>query len=64
MCLLAICEHPDYYFIREGRRKMGTIVFLVLKFAFGIDHLGDGQAIAIMVSLDSIALVLFLKLKR
>ncbi len=43
---------------------MGTIVFLVLKFVFGIDHFGDGQAIAIMVSLDSIALVLFLKLKR
>jgi len=42
---------------------MGTIVFLVLRFIFGINFLGDGQTLATLVSLDSIALVLFLKLK-
>ena len=43
---------------------MGTIVFLVLRFIFGIYYYGDGQTLAILIALDSIALVLFLKLKR
>ena len=43
---------------------MGTIVFLVLRFIFGINYYGDGQTLATLISLDSIALVLFLKLKK
>ena len=42
---------------------MGTILFLVLRLAFGYNAPGDAQAISIIVSLDSIAAVLFLKLK-
>ncbi len=42
---------------------MGTLVFLVLRLVFGYNALGDGQTIAILVSLDSIALILLLKLK-
>jgi ABC-type sugar transport system permease subunit len=43
---------------------MGTILFLVLRLAFGYNAPGDAQAISIIVSLDSIAAVLFFKLKR
>ena len=39
---------------------MGTIVFLILRFVFGFNYLGDAQAIATLVSIDSIAIVLFL----
>ena len=42
---------------------MGTIVFLVLRLAFGYNAVGDAQTIATLVSLDSIALVLLWKLK-
>jgi len=43
---------------------MGTLVFLVLRLVFGYNEIGDGQTLATLVSLDSIALVLFLKLKN
>ena len=43
---------------------MGTILFLVLRLAFGYNALGDAQAISMIVSLDTIAVVLFLKLKK
>ncbi len=39
---------------------MGTIVFLILRFALGFNNVGDAQTIATVVSIDSIALVLFL----
>jgi len=42
---------------------MGTLVFLVLRLVFGYNALGDAQTIATLISLDSIALVLFFKLK-
>ncbi len=43
---------------------MGTLVFLILRFAFGYNFFGDAQTLATLVSIDSIALVLFLKLRR
>ena len=42
---------------------MGTIVFLVLRLAFGYNAVGDAQTIATLISLDSIAVILFLKIK-
>ncbi len=42
---------------------MGTIVFLILRLAFGYNYVGDVQTLATVVSLDSIALVLLWKLK-
>ncbi len=39
---------------------MGTIVFLILRFVFGFNCVGDSQAIATIVSIDSIAFILFL----
>lgn len=42
---------------------MGTLVFLVLRLIFNYNALGDVQTIATLVSLDSIALILFFKLK-
>ena len=42
---------------------MGTIVFLVLRLVFGYNAVGDAQTLAMVVSLDSIALVLLWKLK-
>ena len=38
---------------------MGTILFMVLRLAFGYNALGDAQAISVIVSLDSIAIILF-----
>ena len=43
---------------------LGTIVFLILRFGFGIDNYGDGQTLATLVSLDTIALLLFLKFRK
>lgn len=43
---------------------MGTIVFLILRFAFGLNQPGDAQTIATLVSLDTISIILFLKLKK
>ena len=43
---------------------MGTIVFLILRFLFSINNYGDGQTLATVVSLDTIALVLFLHLRK
>ena len=43
---------------------MGTIVFLVLRLAFGFNTYGDAQVLATLVSLDSIAVTLFFRLKR
>ncbi len=43
---------------------MGTLLFLVLHFGFGINYFGDGQVIATVVSLDAIAIVLFLKFRK
>ena len=43
---------------------MGTITFLILRFAFGFNAIGDAQTFATIVSLDSIALVLFLILRK
>lgn len=42
---------------------MGTIVFLVLRLVFGYNYYGDAQTLATVVSLDSIAIVLWWKLK-
>lgn len=42
---------------------MGTLVFLVMRLVFGYNNVGDGQVLAILISLDSIAIILFLKLK-
>jgi len=42
---------------------VGTLVFLVLRLVFGYNALGDGQTLATLVSLDSIALILFFRLK-
>jgi len=42
---------------------MGTLVFLVLRLIFEYNCEGDGQTLASLISLDTIALVLFLKLK-
>jgi hypothetical protein len=43
---------------------MGTIVFLILRFAFGLNAPGDAQMISMIVSIDTIALILLLKLKK
>jgi len=44
---------------------MGTLVFLILRLLFGYNEPGDGQTIATLVSLDSIAvMLLLLRLKR
>ncbi len=43
---------------------MGTLVFLVLRLIFGYNCEGDGQVLSILISLDTIAIVLFLKLKN
>lgn len=43
---------------------MGTIVFLILRFLFGINNYGDGQTLATVVSLDTIALMLFLHWRK
>ena len=43
---------------------MGTLVFLVLRLAFGYNNVGDGQVLALLISLDSIAAILFFKLKN
>ncbi len=42
---------------------MGTVVFLILRLVFGYNETGDGQTLATLVSLDSIALVLLWKLR-
>ncbi|MCD4847290.1 MAG: hypothetical protein K8R76_03775 [Candidatus Aegiribacteria sp.] len=42
---------------------MGTLVFLVMRLVFGYNNVGDGQVLAMLISLDSIAIILFLKLK-
>ncbi|MBD3369069.1 hypothetical protein GF402_01745 [Candidatus Fermentibacteria bacterium] len=39
---------------------MGTVVFLILRFVFGYNFYGDAQTFATLISLDTIALVLFL----
>jgi len=39
---------------------MGTLVFLLLRLGFGYNEPGDGQTLATLVSLDSIALLLLL----
>lgn len=43
---------------------MGTLVFLVLRLIFGYNCEGDGQVLSVLISLDTIAIVLFLKLKN
>ena len=43
---------------------MGTLVFLILRLVFGYNCEGDGQTLATLISLDTIALVLFLKFKN
>jgi hypothetical protein len=43
---------------------MGTLVFIILRFGFGINSYGDGQTLATLASLDTIALLLFLHLKK
>ena len=43
---------------------MGTIAFLILRFVFGLNYVGDAQAIATIISIDSIALILFLIWKK
>ena len=42
---------------------MGTLVFLILRLVFGYNNVGDGQVMGLLISLDSIAVILFLKLK-
>lgn len=43
---------------------MGTVVFLILRFGFGYNFYGDAQTFATLISLDTIALVLFLMLLK
>ena len=43
---------------------MGTLVFIILRFVFGINNYGDGQTLATLVSLDTIALVLYLNFRK
>lgn len=43
---------------------MGTLVFIILRFGFGINNYGDGQTLATLVSLDTIALVLYLQFRK
>lgn len=43
---------------------MGTLVFLILRLVFGYNCEGDGQTLATLISLDTIAIVLFLRLKN
>lgn len=42
---------------------MGTVLFLVLRLVFGYNFQGDAQILSVVVSLDSIAVILFFKLK-
>ncbi len=43
---------------------MGTIVFIILRFVFNVNNYGDGQTLATLVSLDTIALLLFMHLRK
>lgn len=43
---------------------MGTILFLVLRLVFGYNNPGDYLALAGLVSIDSIAMLLFLILRK
>jgi hypothetical protein len=43
---------------------MGTLVFLILRFAFGYNTWGDAQTLSTVVSLDTISLILLLMLLR
>jgi hypothetical protein len=43
---------------------MGTLVFLILRFAFGFNTWGDAQTLSTVVSLDTISLVLFIRLRN
>lgn len=43
---------------------MGTLVFIILRFVFGINNYGDGQTLAMLVSLDTIALILYLQFRK
>lgn len=43
---------------------MGTIVFIILRFIFGINNYGDGQTLATLVSLDTIALLMFMNFRK
>lgn len=43
---------------------MGTLVFLILRLVFEYNCEGDGQVLATLISLDTIAIVLFWKLKN
>lgn len=43
---------------------LGTIVFIILRFGFGINNYGDGQTLATLVSLDTIAFLLLLHFRK
>jgi hypothetical protein len=43
---------------------MGTLVFLALRFFFHYDTFGDAQTLSTVVSLDTISLILFLRLRN
>jgi len=43
---------------------MGTLVFIILRFDFGINSYGHRQTLATLVSLDTLALVLFMHRKK
>ena len=43
---------------------MGTIVFLILRVVMHYNWYGDAQTLATLVSLDSVAIVLFLMLRK
>jgi hypothetical protein len=47
-----------------GRYKLGTLVFIILRFGFGINNYGDGQTLATLVSLDTIAFLLLLHFRK
>ena len=69
---LLYLEEKDWLFkffgtvftIRNRGSILGTLVFLVLYFGFGINYFGDGQTIATIVSLDTISVILFLKFRK
>ena len=43
---------------------MGTIVFLILRFIFGFNAVGDAQIISTLIAIDTISVILLLKLKK
>ena len=61
---LPLISQQASFCYKQRRFSMGTLVFLILRFVFGFDFGGDAQTIATVISLDTIALVLFLTWRK